>query len=393
MSVRRHGILLAMGLAHSLNHSLLVLFPPLIPIILATTDISIQTLGIISTIGFATWGVGALAGGVLADRFGEYRMIALSMGLSGGSSLVIWFMPNEIGLALGFFLIGAWGSLYHPSANSLISKLFSDRTASAMGIHGALGHIGQIITPVLSVVIALAFGWSNAFLLYGIIAMITSLLFVSPRPRTIALTKNFLADLRKTVKIRSLWFLFAFDIFAALTFRAMDFIFPIYLVAERAFSIEAAGLAASILLSFGVLGQLVGGKPTDRIGSKRMLQISAVGTVMGISAILIIEHPLLALATFIVVYGILHYANQPAAMTYTAEVTTMGIRGIAYGLFFTIGSTVGSSSGVMAGFLAETYSPAAAIGMALVFASIALVVTFLIPDARKIAGKALNTPA
>ena len=75
--------LLLLGVAHSLNHSLFLVIPPLLDNITKDLGASFGTMGLIGTITFLTYGSGALIGGPLIDRRGSLKIVRISIGLGG----------------------------------------------------------------------------------------------------------------------------------------------------------------------------------------------------------------------------------------------------------------------------------------------------------------------
>ncbi len=59
---RGNGALLLLGLAHSLNHSLFLVLPPLLDDISRDLGTSFQTIGLASTVAFFLYGLGSLVG-------------------------------------------------------------------------------------------------------------------------------------------------------------------------------------------------------------------------------------------------------------------------------------------------------------------------------------------
>ena len=116
--------LIVLGIAHSLNHSLFLVLPPLLGNIAADLGTSLTVIGLISTITFLTYGTGALIGGPLSDRLGSVKVARISIGLGGLMSLVFLVANDIYVFSAGMFLMALWASFYHPTANCLIAKAF-----------------------------------------------------------------------------------------------------------------------------------------------------------------------------------------------------------------------------------------------------------------------------
>ena len=102
--------LLVLGIAHSLNHSLFLVLPPLLGNIADDLGTSLTTIGLISTITFLTYGTGALIGGPLSDRLGSVKVARISIGLGGLMSLIFLVANNVYVFGAGMFLMALWAS-------------------------------------------------------------------------------------------------------------------------------------------------------------------------------------------------------------------------------------------------------------------------------------------
>ncbi len=377
-------LLIAMlGVSHSLNHSLLLILPPLIPIITVSSHISVVTLGLIATLSSFAYGVGALAGGALSDRFGANRVLVASIGFSGASTIIIYLLPNEIGLGVGLFAVGVWASFYHPTAISLISKVYLSNRATALSIHGAVGSIGQVLAPYGVVALAVSLGWPAAFLAFGLVTFFLSLPFATVKSERVVAQRPFSRQLLESAQNTSLWAVFVYSMLMGLSFQAVTFIMPEYLVKARGLSVSEAGLAMSLTLAFGTVGQIMGGRFSDRIGGRTALVFSALGSLIGISLLLPALDVRLAVAVFVVLWGMFFYASQPASNALIASVTKSEVRGVMYGIYFTMGFGVGSFSAAVAGALSYSYGPWSAVLLGAVFSLCALAPTLFMPSLRR----------
>ena len=72
-----------LGAAHSLNHSLFLISPPLLSVLMTSLGVTNFEIGLASTIASIIYGAGALLGGPLGDRIGEAKAIAICLAMSG----------------------------------------------------------------------------------------------------------------------------------------------------------------------------------------------------------------------------------------------------------------------------------------------------------------------
>jgi MFS family permease len=104
-----------------------------------------------------------------------------------GSSLALILVAASSSLILltaGLALLGAFGSIYHPLANALITAKVREY-GRALGIHGAAGNVGLAMAPLVVGLIASYLGWRYAYLWFAFPGIVLSFwsLFVDMSPR------------------------------------------------------------------------------------------------------------------------------------------------------------------------------------------------------------------
>ncbi|MEM3623210.1 MAG: MFS transporter [Candidatus Bathyarchaeia archaeon] len=374
-----------LGAAHSLNHSLFVIAPPLLSLIMNDLGVSKSVMGAVATIASMLYGVGALVGGPLGDKVGENRTITLCLMFSGLSTFIMLAASATQSIyvyAVALILMASWASLYHPTANSLISKAFKGRVAETMGLHGVGGTLGVVLTPSIAWFLGVNFGWSWSFIVFGVLCILLALIFL----------KNFnkvqnrdgkSGTIMEALKIRELWILLIFNIAIGFFMKGVELFFPTYLEENRGINSMWASIAYTILLAVGVPGQWIGGKASDRVGSKKVLVATSSGVCISLLSLLLLPAYNVGIIIFIVFYGIFFYAHQPALNALTGFLSPQDQRGAVYGVFFFTSFGIGSLSQVIAGYMADAYGFDAAFYMLTVFALMALILSFKIPETKE----------
>lgn len=375
-------LLAILGSAHSLNHSLFVIAPPLLTMIMSDLGVSNFVMGTVGTITSFIYGAGSLIGGPLGDRIGETKTITLFLAFAGISTFVMFFATNIFIYALASGLIAVWASFYHPTANSLISKAFGSGTAEAMGLHGMGGTLGVMLTPIIAWFIGTHFGWQFAFVFFGILCIILAALLIGNLKR-IGNKKVSHIRFREVFKIPELRIILVFNIAIGLFMKGVEYFFPTYLKGVKGFDPMWASIAYTLILASGVPAQWFGGKTADLFGSRKVLIATSLGVVLSLFILQFSPISLLGVALFIFLYGISFYAHQPALNSLTGLLSPEGSRGTVYGILFFTSFGIGSISQSIAGYCADNYGLESAFYLLTIFALAALVISLILPDRRE----------
>jgi len=343
-------------------------------------------IGTVAMVASLLYGVGALAGGPLGDKIGEAKIITICLAFSGLSTLVMLAagaLRDIYIYALALILMAVWASLYHPTANSLISKAFKGRVAEAMGLHGVGGTLGVVLTPTIAWFLGATFGWAWAFVAFGIASIFLALLFVRNFGKT-EVRNSKVGTIIDALKIRELWILLVFNIAIGLFMKGVELFFPTYLEENRLIDPMWASIAYTMVLAAGVPGQWIGGKTADMVGSKKVLIATSAGVCFSLFSLLFVPIYTVGIVAFIILYGLSFYAHQPALNSLTGFISPQSHLGAVYGIFFFTSFGIGSLSQFMAGYMADTYGLDAAFYLLTAFALAALLLSFKLPKKREI---------
>ncbi|MCK4317995.1 MFS transporter [Candidatus Bathyarchaeota archaeon] len=367
--------LLLLGVAHSLNHSLFLVLPPLLDNITADLGASFGTMGLIGTLTFLTYGSGALIGGPLSDRLGSLKVARISIGLGGVMTVLFLFADSVFVFGAGMFLMALWASFYHPTANGLIAKAFTENTGGAMGTHNAAGNLGQVLTPTVAYYLGVTFNWRLSFVFFGALSVATAA-FLSRIEVDEGEVSGESQSYLEFIKTPGLWMILLYNVFVGFLFRSVDLFFPSFLSAEKGYTGGLAAVANSGILLLGVAGQLLGGMGSDRLGQTKTLLIASAGMALSLVLLMVLPTGTLGVALFILLYGVSMFGHQPTVTSMVSRLSPRHMMGLAYGVMFFSAFGVGSLSTTVTGYLADKYSLTAAfwlnagVGVALLAVSV-----------------------
>jgi MFS family permease len=353
---------------------------------MASLGVSKTEIGLVSMIASFIYGAGALVGGLLGDRIGEAKTITICLALSGLSTFIMLaagFTSSIYVYALALISMAVWASLYHPTANSLISKSFKGRVSEAMGLHGVGGTLGTALTPTVAWFIGATFGWPWAFVAFGLLCVLLAFFFVKNFGKSNN-TRTSGGTIIDALKIRELWILLIFNVAVGLFMKGVELYFPTYVSENKGIGSMWASIAYTLVLAVGVPAQWIGGKTADKFGSKKVLIATSIGVCLSLLSVLLFPFPIVGIALFIVLYGLSFYAHQPALNSLTGFCCPENQRGAVYGIFFFTSFGIGSLSQSIAGYVADNYGGLdTSFFLLTVFALVALLLSLKLPKRKE----------
>ncbi|MFB6303561.1 MAG: MFS transporter [Haloferacaceae archaeon] len=370
--------------AHAMVHTFELTIPLFVTVWLvefSTVDLGVVSLGVnaavlglVVTVGYGLFGVGALPGGMLVDRIGPTRLIAGSLFGMGGAFLLLGLAPGLVTITLALLVWGAAASVYHPAGLTLLSTAVDER-GTAFAYHGMAGNAGIALGPLCAAVLLLLVDWRTVALVLAVPALCAGVYAaradVDGAPgaageRTVA---GSLAAFRRDARrlfAGGFVLVLAVVMSSGLYYRGVLTFLPEMLAelpgygpvalssvvpgVEGDRTLHPARYFYAGLLMVGVGGQYVGGKLTDRIP----VELGLVGVFAGLAAVAAAfplvaaagGAPLLALGGLL---GFVLFAAQPFYQATVAEYTSTDVRGLSYGFTYLGVFGVGAAGGAIAG--------------------------------------------
>ena len=358
---------------HALVHTFELSIPVLVPLWLAQFDTTAAVIGVVVSVGYALFGIGALPGGIATDAVGSRRLIALCLLGMGGSFLLLSIAPSVWAIAGALLLWGVAASVYHPAGLTLISNGVTDR-GRGFAYHGMAGNVGIALGPLVTLLLLLVFDWRTAVAILTVPALLAGVLaWRLDLEETAAIESvadggidrsrpsmsSFLSE-SKTLFASAFVFVFIMVMFSGLYYRGvLTFLpeivgdFPDFApVVVAGHTFEPAGYFYVGILMIGVAGQYVAGRLTDRMRPE-------VGYGIGFACLVLISVAFipaaqLGLLAFLVVgalLGFFLFLVQPFYQATVAEYTPPSARGLSYGFTYLGVFGVGAGGGAIAGIL------------------------------------------
>ena len=349
-------------------------------------DMGYLGLGVVSNIMSFSYGLGALPGGMIFNRFGPKKLYLFCFLGSTLACLLIAAAPNLLIFTSGLAILGALGSVYHPLANALISAKVKE-FGKGLGIHGSAGNIGLAAAPFIAALIGSRWGWRSAYLFFMIPGIVLSIwaLFVDMNIEKLEKQdRPSGAESRDGGKNGKFWIyfsvplvlLYAVNMLQSFSFHGVVTFLPTYMSQYTSFhvlswdSVAIGGMLSGIALFMGVFGQYLGGVLAEKKNLKRnVIVIGGFSLPFILAMAFARDSTLLVMALFFFFFT---FMLQPMFNTLMARYTSLKMRGTAFGIYFFMAFGIGSMAASFAGFIAQNF------GLPLVFIGLSVGVLIMI---------------
>jgi MFS transporter, ACS family, glucarate transporter len=250
------------------------------PVIMKELGISLLMMGNITFAFRIAYALFQIPGGWLGDRFGARRALtAVVTWWSAFTALtgLAWSAVSMLSIQV-LFGLGEAGA-FPIATRSLARWMRPTERGFAQGITHAGSRLGAALTPPVVVLIMAKFGWRPAFMVFGLVGVVWSIVWFSYYRNTPEEHKgvnqaerDWIGSGRKRsdhipwrmiLAHGNLWILAAMYFCYNFNLNVYQDWFPTYLHDSRGMTLARMGFYASLPLFAGVLGDLAGGSFSD----------------------------------------------------------------------------------------------------------------------------------
>ncbi|MBI2850718.1 MAG: MFS transporter [Chloroflexi bacterium] len=308
---------LAMVVIHGIVNTFGVFFNPLQDYFQASR----AAISAASSLSFFVMGFMAILMGILADRFGPRIVLSIGTVIFGAGYLLMSQVSTLWQVYLVFAIIGIGFSPSDVVPLSLVVRWFFKKRGMMSGITKVGTGVGMTVMPVIATVLIDRYEWRTAFLILGILVLVTVIplaQLLRRDPREIGLLPDgekrqdlngqIAAEtglsLRQAIRTRQLWLVCG--LYAALLFAAQSVL--THIVPYAVDLGISKPLAASIVATIGgssIAGRLIMGFSSDKIGRQRGILICFILLVTALSWLQFAKE-LWMLYLFAAIYGFNH---------------------------------------------------------------------------------------
>jgi MFS family permease len=333
-------------------------FPPLLPTIIESLQISPFTAGLGLSLMWVLYALSHYPGGCFSDHLSRRTVL-----VAGLIVLTMGFVVLSIGgmyalFLFGICLVGVGSGLYFITMRTLLSDLFVVRRGQAFGIQSAAGNIGSVLAGGIAVVALSMAAWTVAFIPVVILLVISLITvhFWSHEPYVFSTVDLSPRDIgARLFGSRSLQILIiAYSLFA-LTWQGVITFLPTYLQVNKGFSPMLASGGYALIFVVGLLVMPISGTISDRYHRVTIAIASLCLSLVGLG-LLIIAPSVVVCFLAIILFGMGLMAYTPVMQAYLMDYFPDNSMGGDFGAFKTIYSGGGSIGPAYVGFVASVSS-------------------------------------
>jgi MFS family permease len=173
---------LLLNLGHAMDHWVLAIFLYTVSVIAGVWGADWKELTPYAFGASFMFGAGSIVSGKLGDQWGRRAMMVLFFAGLGVSSLAIALCQNKWQIGVALTVMGAFASIYHPVGIPMLVQK-AEKPGFVIGVNGLVGNLGIALGSSVSVLLATRYGWQMAYILPGVICLISALLFALIVPK------------------------------------------------------------------------------------------------------------------------------------------------------------------------------------------------------------------
>lgn len=336
---------------------------PLVGEIRADIDANNAVIGVILGAWPITYILCAIPCGLLLDRLGARRMLALATLIMAASALARCFAETPLQLFLAVALFGAGGPMISVGAPLVIAKLYEGKArATAMGLYVTGPYLGGLVALAItnSLVMPMVGGsWRGVMVVYAVLVLASGALWLAVSGRRAAHLgmgaggkKYDLGAFAEILFVRQVRLILAISVGVFFINHGFNNWMPEILRAYG-YSAVAAGYWAALPPAIGILGVLV--IPRLATPERRLLVMAALFCAVLLASLLLQSDQRGFLAAGLMLQGLARGSMMTVAILILME--TPGVPeerlGLAGGMFFTAAEVGGVLGPVTLGALAH----------------------------------------
>jgi MFS transporter, FSR family, fosmidomycin resistance protein len=352
------------SVAHAFSHAYGALLPLILPAWREELHFTYAQIGLMFTLSNLVWGPLQLGFGILGRTYSRKGILGLGH-VCQGLAMVGTALAQSFGGVLTWRLLSRIADAPQPPiGNALIAQSFTaERRGLGFALNTAGANLGTVAVPALGGLLMTTLGWRSTLALFGVVgagvgALLLALL-EEPRAQQRDGTGRTPVgpELWALLHQRDAVLLLVSHVLGAggRGFSVATLYVPLYLSQTLNMDQVQLGGLLTIMMIGSVVGPLLAGPLSDRLGRKPILLLDAVIACLCFVGLLLVSAYPWALIAVLVVTGLAVYSEGPVMQTALAEVAAKTSMEMLFGLYFTIGAVMSAPWALVLGALVDRY--------------------------------------
>jgi len=302
------------------------------------------------------WGLTGIFAGMLADRFGAFRVILIGavayclglIGMAYADSGLLFAL--SAGVLIG---VAQSGTTYAVVYGVIGRNVPADKRSWAMGVTAAAGSFGQFLMVPTEGFLISQFGWQQALVLLGFAALLIAPLAMGLREPGFGGStpahrdQSIVQAIREAFKYPSFQLLMAGYFVCGFQVVFIGVHMPSYLK-DKGLSPQVASYALALIGLFNVFGTYAAGVLGQKLSKPKILAFIYLARSVAITAFLLAPLTPLSVYVFASVMGLLWLSTVPATNATVAQIFGVAHLSMLSGFVF-FSHQIGSFMGVWLG--------------------------------------------
>lgn len=364
---------------HFIHDTFTAFVAPLLPLIIEKLSISLTQAGTLTAFMQLPSILNPVIG-YFADRVNMRYFVIFAPAVTATLIGLMGFAPSYLALAFLFFLVGLSVASFHSPAPPMIANISGKRVGMGMSLFMAAGELGRTLGPIIAVSAVAAWGLPDLYRLI-VIGWASSFIMLwrfrnSPSKKT---TRE-IGRLKTMLPTLLAFFAPVMVIALSRTFLAVSVTvyLPTFLNIEGA-SLARGGIMLAILEAGGVVGAMVSGTISDRIGRKITL-ISAM-LLSSIFTLIFLQTSNWLMIPVLLLLGFFSLAPQPVILALVQDHYPNN-RALANGLYMSLSFLMRSLVLVLIGIGGDNWGLRATFTVAAFVTLLAIPAILLLPASK-----------
>ena len=357
----RFKVLGALSFSHFLNDMMQSLIVSIYPLLKGEFHLNFVQIGVITLTYQMCASILQPLIGLYTDKHPKPYSLSVGMGFTLIGIVTLAFAPNYASVLGAAALIGAGSSIFHPESSRIARLASGGRHGLAQSIFQVGGNTGSAMGPLLAAWIIIPHGQASlAWFALAALLAIAVLANVGAWYKRRHLDGMSSYKSRPAVAVllpvrRVAW---SIGILVVLIFSKYFYIasissyYSFYLIEKFKVSVQSAQVHLFIFLLAMALGTLLGGPIGDRIGRKRVIWVSILGTAPFTLILPYVDLLWTGILTFVI--GLILSSAFSAIVVFAQELMP-GKVGAVSGLFFGFAFGIGGIGAAVLGGLADRH--------------------------------------